>query len=248
MAPDIEDIVRISDLRDRLKTVSRLLTEQQAVLADLARLRRQTIASLRAEGLTQAQLDEPLSPSPFGRDAVLVERSIPTDPSVRASASLFLGEAGGQGLGARRQMLRTGAVPAPSHVASKLGVPTGEAVAIRSRLMLVDQVPVRIASSYFPLPLADGTPLLEPDFVDGGLQRLFESLGHRFGRAVESFTARMPTPDEASLLQLGPDVPVVALLRSSYDAAGLPVHTIETICAGDRHIFPVRQREDDSVF
>lgn len=262
MATDIEDIVRISDLRERLKTVGRLLAEQQAALADLARLRRQTIAGLRAEGLTQAQvagllgvpsgrlaqLDEPLSKSPSGRSAVLVERSIPTDPSVRASASLFLGETDRQGLGARRQMLRTGAVPAPSHVASRLGVPTGEAVAIRSRLMLVDQVPVRIASSYFPLPLAHGTPLLEPDFVDGGLQRLFESLGHRFGRAVESFTVRMPTPEEASLLQLGSEVPVVAVLRSSYDDVGRPVHTIETICAGDRHVFPVRQADDDSVF
>lgn len=194
--------------------------------------------------LRMADLSEPGQ----GARTVVVERSIPTNPSVRASASLFLEEAASQGLGAHRRMLRTGAVPVPGHLVTRLGVVAGETVAVRSRLMLVEGVPVRIASSYFPLDLALGTRLLEPEFVDGGLQLLLEGLGHRFGRAEESFTARMPAPDEAAVLQLGPAVPVVHLLRSSYDVAGRPVHTLETICAGDRHVFPVHQVEGDRVF
>jgi hypothetical protein len=39
-----------------------------------------------------------------------------------------------------------------------------------------------------------------------------------------------------------------AVLRSNYDTDDNPIHTLDTICAGDRHVFPVRQAEGDAIF
>ncbi|MGH8902040.1 MAG: UTRA domain-containing protein [Egibacteraceae bacterium] len=47
----------------------------------------------------------------------------------------------------------------------------------------------------------------------------------------------MPTADEARPLDLEADVPVVHILRSSYDTGDDPVHTLESICAANRHVF-----------
>jgi len=59
-----KNLLAISDPRRRAQELSRLVAEQQALLTDLARLRRETIAELRACGLTGAQIAEVLGVSP----------------------------------------------------------------------------------------------------------------------------------------------------------------------------------------
>lgn len=188
-------------------------------------------------------------PSGSGPDGgPLVQRSLPTHPGVRASASLYLAEADGQGFAASRRMLDVGTERCPAHVAAGLGTRGGERVFVRRKLMLADDVPVRIATSYFPLSLAEGSSLAAPDFVPGGLQEALEGMGHRFGHADETLTARMPSPYEAEALHLASSVPVVQVLRSSYDTADRPVHTLETVCAADRHTFRIQQSAAADVF
>ena len=58
-----ENLLAIRDPRRRAQELSRLVAEQQALLTDLARLRRETIAELRACGLTGAQIAEVLGVS-----------------------------------------------------------------------------------------------------------------------------------------------------------------------------------------
>ena len=65
-----KNLLAISDRRRRAQELSRLVAEQQALLTDLAQLRRETIAELRAGGLTRAQVAEVLGVSP-GRVAQL---------------------------------------------------------------------------------------------------------------------------------------------------------------------------------
>lgn len=178
---------------------------------------------------------------------VTVERSLPTDPGVRGSASLYLTEAERQGVTASRRMLHVGMEPCPERVAASLAVAPGERVLARRKLMLAEDVPVRIATSYFPATLGEG-PLATPDFIPGGLQGALEQLGHRFGGADEELTARMPTPYEAEALDLGPGTPVVCVLRGSYDVDAHPVHALETICAADRHVFRIRQVTGTDTF
>ncbi len=84
----IKDLLDIPDARQRAQELSRLVAEQQALLTDLARLRRDTIAELRAAGLTQAQVAEVLGVSP-GRVAQL-------EPSSTASLTTPTSSSSGQ--------------------------------------------------------------------------------------------------------------------------------------------------------
>ncbi len=145
-------------------------------------------------------------------------------------------------------MLFCGLSPAHPSVIESMGVVPGEQVLTRRRLMLVDGVPLRIATSYF-LPEAPEVDELRGDgFLQGGLQELFERHGRVFGRAVETLIARQPTNQESELLAIGAEEPVVEIVRTSYDREGKPVHTLQTICAAKRHVFVIAQRPGDEAF
>jgi GntR family transcriptional regulator len=113
-------------------------------------------------------------------------------------------------------------------------------VVTRRKLMLVNGVPVRIATSFFRADLFGDTRTVEPEFVRPSLQAAGEDLGYSFGRAEESLIARRPTLFERETLDLEPDEWVVQVLRTSYSTEGTPVH-LEMICPATRHIFPIGQ-------
>lgn len=176
-----------------------------------------------------------------GEPAVLVERALPTDPEVRGSASLYLAEARRQGVAAGRRMLYVGPEVAPSRVAACLGLDRGEHAFARRKLMFADDVPVRVATSWFRRDIVEGSPLAAADFVPGGLDGVLRDLGHRFGRAEETLRVRRATADEARTLRIGAGEPVAEVLRASYDVHDTPVHVLETICVGSRHVFRIGQ-------
>jgi DNA-binding GntR family transcriptional regulator len=171
----------------------------------------------------------------------IVERALPTEPVVRGSASLFLTEAAGQGVTGGRKMLYVGLEPATDRVARALGVEPGSDVLARRKLLSVNAVPVRIATSYLRADLFAGTALAGEDFLEPSLQEAIEALGYRFGHAEERLIARPSTPSEARTLRTDPAEWVVQILRVSFNRDGTPVHALETICAASRHVFPVRQ-------
>jgi GntR family transcriptional regulator len=172
---------------------------------------------------------------------VMVRRALPTEPAVRASASLFMTESEKQGIRPSRRMLYVGSEPAADHVASALRVEPGTDVLARRKMLLANDVPVRIATSYLRLDLFGGTPISAPDFVKPSLQAGIEALGHRFGHAEEHLVARPPTEFEAATLLLDPGEWIVQILRAGYSDDGTPVHILETICAASCHIFPIVQ-------
>jgi hypothetical protein len=77
-----KNLLAIPDPRRRARELSRLVAEQQALLTDLARLRRDTIAELRAGGLTRAQVAEVLGVSP-GESPSLNPPPLPRSPRPR---------------------------------------------------------------------------------------------------------------------------------------------------------------------
>jgi GntR family transcriptional regulator len=257
----LQDVAAISDPLDRVRAIARLLAEQQGFSVELNAMRRHAIAQARDEGMSVEDLAERLGVSPgrisqlakAGAGAkspiqpartappVLVQRALPTDPKVRGSVSLFLVEAQRQGLKPERRMLYIGLEPASDHVAACLGVDPGEEVVARRKLMTADDVPVRIATSFFRADLFAETRINEPEFVKPSLQAALENLGYRFGHAEETLTARQPTRFEIETLDLDPGEWVVQVLRASYSAEGTPIHTLETICSANRHIFPIGQ-------
>ena len=145
-------------------------------------------------------------------------------------------------------MLKVGPEPAAAHIAARLGVAEGDDVVVRRKLMSANGIPIRISGSYFLPAFAEQTGLDQADFIEEGYQVLFERHGRRFGHAVETLTGRMPTPDEAHTLKLAADIPVVHVLRTSYDVNKEHIHTLESVCAADKHVFRVRQADGTDAF
>lgn len=175
------------------------------------------------------------------RPAVLVERALPADPDVRGSASLYLSEARRQGVAAGRRMLDVGPEPAPPRVAACLRIGDGDRAFARRKLLLADDVPVRVATSWFRLDVVEGTPLAASDFVPGGLEDALRGLGYRLGRADETLRVRGAAGGEARTLRIEDGEPVAEVLRASYDVGDTPVHVLETVCVGSRHVFRIAQ-------
>lgn len=256
----LHDAARIEEPVARARALSQLMAQDQGLMTEAAKYRRQAIAEARASGLTLEQIAAELGVTPGrvsqigkgpvaqapeasaeGPPRVLVQRALPTEPAVRGSVSLFLVEAERQGITADRRMLYIGLEPASEHVAGCLRVEPGDDVLARRKLMLANSVPVRIATSYFRADLFGDTRMAEPEFVRPSLQAALRDLGYQFGRATEHLTARRPTSFEAETLELEPDEWVVQVLRASYSSEDTPVHILETICAASRHTFPIGQ-------
>ncbi|MEU6725418.1 UTRA domain-containing protein [Nonomuraea wenchangensis] len=248
------EVAQVSDPVERARILSRLMTEEQGLVIEAAKMRRRAIAEARESGLSLKEITRRLGVSP-GRGSqprqaprVLVQRALPTEPAVRGSKSLFMAEAERQGLKADRRMLYVGLEPASEHVAACLRVEPGAEVVARRKMMSANDVPVRIATSYFRVDLFGGTRIAEPGFVTPSLQSALTALGYAFGHAEENLTARRPTAFERGTLELEPGEWVVQVLRASYSIEDTPVHVLETICAASRHIFPIGQVSGDDEF
>ncbi len=146
-------------------------------------------------------------------------------------------EAISQGQVSSRRMLMTGRAPVPADVAAWLGCQAGEEAVVRQRLQLLNEVPAVISTSYYPLWVAAGMRLESPDALPEGPDNLIEQLEHRLARGVELLRARMPTPQEARLLELEPGVPVVRMLHIDYDPDGRALQVADDLYAADRHEF-----------
>lgn len=267
----LREAASIDDPLKRARALERLMTESSALSTEAARYRRDAIAQARAMGLTPSQIAGALGVSP-GRvrqippskdveipakapepsatppPRILVQRALPTDPKIRGSVSLYLVEAERQGIKGEREMLYVGIEPANEHIATCLRVHPNDDIVARRKLMLANRVPVRIATSYFRADLFGETRMAEPEFVRPTLQEALRDLGYQFGRAEEYLTARKPTEFERDTLVLDSDEWIVQIIRTSYSTEDTPVHTLETICAATRHIFPVGQVAGDDEF
>src|SRR5215204_3043527 len=249
-ARTLREATALPDPLERARVLTRLMTEEQGLTDAAARYRRQAIAEARAQGISREQIAAALgvtppritqiakgstakAPEPPADPAprVLVQRALPTPPVVRGSLSLFLVEAEQQGIRASRKMLYTGLEPAAEYVAHALRVTPGVDVVARRKLMLADDVPVRIATSFLRADLFAGTRMDQPEFVRPSLQSALNELGYTFGRAEEFLIARPPTLFERDALELDAGEWVVQILRTSYSTEDTPVHALETVCA-----------------
>jgi GntR family transcriptional regulator len=256
----LREAAGIADPIRRARALEQLMTAGAALSVEAARYRRDAIAQARTDGLTPQQIGAALGVSPGrvrqippGEPArapaasaapaprVLVERALPTEPAIRGAASLFLAEAERQGIRADRKMLYIGPEPASDHIAACLQVRPGDDVIARRKLMLANDVPVRIATSCFRADLFGNTRMAEPEFVRPTLQVALRDLGYIFGRATEHLSARPATSFERETLELDSGEWVVQIIRASYSSEGTPVHTLETVCAATRHVFPIGQ-------
>ncbi len=196
---------------------------------------RNALQILQAEGLTVAE---------HGRGVF-----VRTRPPVRRLASdrfarrhrkegkaAFIVESEQVGVRSEVDMLRVREVVAPPEIVDLLKLSDGTTVVERSRRYSRNGHPVETAISYLPADIARGTPIADPNPGPGGIYARLEDLGHTLERFTEEVRARMPTPDEAKMLELAPGIPVFHLIRTAYDIDGRAVEVCDTIMAADSFI------------
>jgi len=125
--------------------------------------------------------------------------------------------------------------PASPLIADRLGLQPGEWVLERRRLLYRETVPSQTADSYLPAILADDSDLQRPSPLEEGIARVLERLGHPIVHHTDEITVRMPSPGEAQELQIATGVPVISVVRTTFDARDAPVCATVALMPGDRH-------------
>ena len=134
------------------------------------------------------------------------------------------------------ELVQAGVKVAPPHVAALLGLETGAKAFVRQRLLSDDGEPVELASAWLPLDLANGTDLASPDLLDESIRHHLQARKRvRFDHAVERISARRPNGEEATLLGVAPDTPLLNVIVTVYDAAARPLQVTDIVLPGDRH-------------
>jgi GntR family transcriptional regulator len=132
-------------------------------------------------------------------------------------------------------LVHAGVKVAPPHVAALLGLETGAKAFLRQRVLSEDGEPVELASAWLPLELAAGTDLASPNLIDESISHHLQARKRvRFDHAVERISARQPTGEEAALLHVSPDIPVLNVIVTVYDAAVQPLQVMDLVLPGDR--------------
>lgn len=142
-------------------------------------------------------------------------------------------EAASQGRAGTQRILFAGEVAAPTEVATALRLPDGQPVILRQRLVLLDDTPVELASSYWPLDVAAGTALAATGKVRGGAPTLLASLGYEPHGVTENVRTRPASPEElAALAMTDVDEWVLTLRRAITDESNQPYEVFVSVAPG----------------
>ncbi|MGH8834461.1 MAG: GntR family transcriptional regulator [Actinomycetes bacterium] len=134
------------------------------------------------------------------------------------------------------QDIEVSIVHASADITARLELQHGESVAVRRRVRHVDGGPYALNVSYYPLDVVRDSPIVAPDDIEQGANKVLADLGHEQVRYLDQITVRMPTPTETDMLQIGAGTPVAEHVRVGYNADGRPVRVATTVLPGDRHI------------
>ncbi len=131
------------------------------------------------------------------------------------------------------QTFRVEVLPTPEEVADRLKVSAGTKSVLRFCHRYVDDVPWSTQATYYPSWLVDEAPrLAEPGDIEEGTTRYLACRGTEQVGYFDEIAARMPTPEEARLLEVGAGVPVLLWTRTGYSAER-PIRCTITTFRGD---------------
>ncbi|MEU2559402.1 GntR family transcriptional regulator [Streptomyces longispororuber] len=131
------------------------------------------------------------------------------------------------------QTFRVEMTPASEMVAERLKVEIGSTTVLRFCHRYVDDVPWSTQATWYPGWLVDQTPrLAEPGDVAEGTTRYLAAHGFEQVGYFDEIATRMPTPEEARLLEVGAGVPVLLWTRTGY-SKDRPIRCTVTTFRGD---------------
>jgi len=212
-------------------------------LADRYGVSRQTVNNatkiLRSEGYVRVER---------GRGTIVRELPMLTTERTRRQAErtgtgqargAFQAEIERQGLQARPlPEVRVDVVPVPAAAAALLGIRPGGLALARSRRQFANDVPVQLATSYYPLDIAEGTQIEQEDPGPGGSYSRLADLGHEPVSFREILKVRLPDENESRLLRMDAEQRVITIRRIARDKNGrvvevndmvLPAHQWEIV-------------------
>lgn len=123
----------------------------------------------------------------------------------------------------------------PADLAAMLGQPEGADAVRRRCVRYVNGQPSSIQDSYYPGWLCEQVPELRSAAdITPGTTLLLAERGHVQVGYLDDNLARMPSPDEAELLDVGAGTPVLVKYRIACTATAIVRVTVETM-VGDRN-------------
>ncbi|MCX4549263.1 GntR family transcriptional regulator [Streptomyces sp. NBC_01500] len=131
------------------------------------------------------------------------------------------------------QTFRVEMKPAVGYVAERLAIEAKSTTALRFCHRFVDDMPWSTQETYYPAWLIKRAPrLAEPGDIDEGTTRYLAGRGIKQIGYFDEIASRMPTPEEARLLEIGAGVPVLLWTRTGYSDEQ-PIRCTITTFRGD---------------
>jgi GntR family phosphonate transport system transcriptional regulator len=131
------------------------------------------------------------------------------------------------------RILRVGETPAETQLAEALGIRRGRPVLRAERIGLANGRPIVIGVHHFPLPRC--AAVAEALERDPSITAALAACGIAdYRRKSSRITARLPTPEEAALLQQSRSRPVLVAESLNVDPEGQPVDWTQAVYAGGR--------------
>ena len=149
--------------------------------------------------------------------------------------SPYLLECAKAGKAGRFEVLSVERTVPPADVAAQLDIPDDEpSVLRRENVFWADSDPMQRVTTWIPWSIAEDTGLLLDDIPHPyGIHGVLEERGHTMTRMREEISARMPTPDERTRLNLPTGVPVLDVLHTSLDQHGQPYELTRFVLRAD---------------
>ena len=112
------------------------------------------------------------------------------------------------------------------------------AALLRRQVLILDEEPVELVASYYPLEIARGTAMMERRKIKGGTPTLLADLGYPPRLSVDRVSARVPTQEQFTVLELPSNLPVLRTLRVVYSDDDRPIEASIMVKAG--HLYELR--------
>ncbi|MFG3098214.1 GntR family transcriptional regulator [Streptomyces sp. NPDC048202] len=143
-------------------------------------------------------------------------------------------------LGARpdSSLLNVRETSAPADVAAALRISGDETVILREQILTLDDEPVELVKSYYPMAIARGTAITEKRKIRGGTPALLAELGFPPRTSVDRVSARVPTQEQHRALRLPSDLPVLRTLRVVFSDDERPIEATVMVKAG--HLYELQ--------
>jgi GntR family transcriptional regulator len=134
------------------------------------------------------------------------------------------------------EILHVGPVLATARVATMLGIEEGTPVYERRRRTIAESGPLDLVTVYVPVEIAVGTDITKKAPISGDLaEHVDKRKDVRGDYATETLTARRPSKDEITLLQLDKDDAVLVIWLGLYQSSGEAVMAAQLVLPGSRH-------------